>query len=126
MTRDCKNPASCSAKVALWSHLDFEHLDGLPCLVLSLLEVDPFGFLMMQESSRGTAFFEQQDMYEMSLERCLIIEMGGEEGGEEESAALLFLAMGEWFMSEREKTDEICNLPGFTFLSTWHQPPPRA
>jgi hypothetical protein len=39
--------------MALWSHLDFERLDGLPCLVLSPLEVDPFGFPTTQENSRG-------------------------------------------------------------------------
>ena len=40
-------------------HVRFECLDDLPCLVLSSLEVDYFGFPTTQESSRGTVFFEQ-------------------------------------------------------------------
>ena len=68
--------------------------------------VDHFGFPTTQGSSRGTVFFEQSDMCEAELGEVSVIEMGVLEGGEEELAVLLFLALNERFMIERERTDD--------------------
>lgn len=69
----------------------------MPCFALSSID---FSFPTTQGSSRGSVF---RAWVSRRSERCLVIEVGILEGGEEELVVLLFWALKERFISRRKR-----------------------